>query len=181
MFSTYNRFETIVSILLLMQKLPLLPLLQIFFFSKFICHIQFIFLCRSSVLQLFDKKTFTCLMTTDVMNESGLASEKVFVFFRPNLKHLLFRLLFRVIKDFRNSLTMKHSTCDIVNLLYHLSYQLRLFIFIILFVMFSSHYMLFPYMPFSFFFFFLFFCRCCKIFQVVCFNLYTLAICPWLQ
>ena len=109
------------------------------------------------MLQLFDKKTFTCLMTTDVMNESGLASEKVFVFFRPNLKHLLFRLLFRVIKDFRNSLTMKHSTCDIVNLLYHLSYQLRLFIFIILFVMFSSHYMLFPYMPFPFFFFFFFF------------------------
>eukprot|EP00795_Rhopilema_esculentum_P010182 gene10182-18855_t len=30
----------------------------------------------SSVLQLFDKKTFMCIMTTDVMDESGLASEK---------------------------------------------------------------------------------------------------------
>lgn len=32
---------------------------------------------RSSVLQLFDKKRFNCVMTTDVMDESGLASEKV--------------------------------------------------------------------------------------------------------
>ncbi|XP_065068724.1 uncharacterized protein LOC135694021 isoform X2 [Rhopilema esculentum] len=31
----------------------------------------------SSVLQLFDKKTFMCIMTTDVMDESGLASEKI--------------------------------------------------------------------------------------------------------
>jgi len=31
----------------------------------------------SSVLQLFDKKTFSCIMTTDVMDESGLSSEKI--------------------------------------------------------------------------------------------------------
>lgn len=31
----------------------------------------------SSVLQLFDKKSFACIMTTDVMDESGLASEKI--------------------------------------------------------------------------------------------------------
>ena len=41
---------------------------------------------RSSVLQLFDKKRFDCIMTTDVMDESGLASEKV-------LRSLFFHLL----------------------------------------------------------------------------------------
>ena len=29
------------------------------------------------MLQLFDKKTFSCMMTADVMDESGLSSEKV--------------------------------------------------------------------------------------------------------
>ena len=55
----------------------LLSLLSYKLFLIFLTYIVF----SSSVLQLFDKKTFACVMTTDVMDESGLASEKVLDWF----------------------------------------------------------------------------------------------------